>query len=500
MLGRILKTLVILQIFLFANFLYLSAQDRQDARVDAQQNSLQNQDPSSLGRMREPSTEVEIVEPITVPRTIEFEQRVQKAQGSIIAPGLQTQETTSLAVAPITVPRTIEFEQRVEQAQGRILAPAPTKSDKDWLALKEKEKSEKKKLAEKEKAEKESKLTKPIKVVMEPDSVLAAEDREYYIDLGDILDISVWELPKSQEQIVEQKTKVKKDKKDEEYFIDIGDTLDISVWQVPDLSRSEVIVRPDGRISFPLIGDIKAEGLTLTNLGAIITEKLKIYVKNPQVSIMIRHFGNSGITTGTTTERVIGRLDKAIVHSALSQPEVIVRPDGKISFPLIGDIKAEGLTLTNLDNIITERLKTYVSNPEVSIMIKRFGEQTYKVVALGEILSPGVYKFGSPPTITELVASAGGYTKYAVLNSIMVLRGDIRAKPEVIRVNVAQILKSGKLKENILLKPNDIIYVPRSFIGNLNTFMELLQPAFNEYMQTMNARQFHNIIRSKGGG
>ncbi|MDD5553104.1 MAG: polysaccharide biosynthesis/export family protein [Candidatus Omnitrophica bacterium] len=183
----------------------------------------------------------------------------------------------------------------------------------------------------------------------------------------------------------------------------------------------------------------------------------------------------------------------------LSKPEVIVRPDGKISFPLIGDLKAESLTLTQLDASITEKLKAYVKAPEVSVMIKRFGEQANKIVVLGEIFLPGVYKFGGPPSITEVVASAGGYTKYAVLNSIMVIRGDVRTRPEVLRVNFARIIKGSRLRENIFLKPNDIVYVPKSFIGNVNTFLEIFQPAINEYLQTLNARHLQHVVHSKGG-
>jgi polysaccharide biosynthesis/export protein len=197
-----------------------------------------------------------------------------------------------------------------------------------------------------------------------------------------------------------------------EYYIDSGDVLDISVWQIPDLSKSEVIVRPDG----------------------------------------------------------------------------------KISYPLIGDIKAQGRTLTQLDDIITDKLKTYVKAPQVSIMIRSFGAQANKVVVLGEVLSPGVYKFSGPPSIAELIASAGGYTKYAVLNSIMVISGDYRSKPDITRVNFAQVIKNGKLSENIPLKPNDIVYVPRSFIGKMNVFMEVIQPAISEYMQTLDARHFHNVM------
>ena len=134
--------------------------------------------------------------------------------------------------------------------------------------------------------------------------------------------------------------------------------------------------------------------------------------------------------------------------------------------------------------------------PEVSIMIRRFGERgnINKVVIPGEVLGPGVYRFSGPPSIMEVIASAGGYTRYAVLNSIMIISGDVRTKPDVTRVNFAKIIKSGRLQDNIILKPNDIVYVPRSFIGNINTFLEILQPAISEYMQSMNARYFHNVM------
>ncbi len=201
---------------------------------------------------------------------------------------------------------------------------------------------------------------------------------------------------------------------------------------------------------------------------------------------MLRRFGRQ--------EAGIG---KVVARSDLSNSEVIVRPDGKIYLPLIGDIEAEGLTFTQLDNTITEKLKAYVEIPEVSIALKSFGEDTNKVIVLGEVPGPGVYKFSSPPTITEVLASAGGYTKFAVLNSIMVIRGDVRTKPEVTRVNFAQIIKSGKLTENIILKPNDIVFVPRSFIGNINTFLEVFQPAVSAYMQTMNARVLQNTLHKK---
>lgn len=81
----------------------------------------------------------------------------------------------------------------------------------------------------------------------------------------------------------------------------------------------------------------------------------------------------------------------------------------------------------------------------------------------------------------------------------MVIRGDIRTKPEAIRVNLAQILKSAKLSGNVFLKPNDIVYVPRSFIGKVNTFLEIIQHTINEYLQALNASNLHNVVHAKGG-
>lgn len=454
-----IKISIALSALLLYNFPYFSlsfAQEKQEAR----QNYLGEGQAGLQIRSQTPADVFQGVEPIIIQPEIEFMEQVQEG-------------VTSQKVEPLITPSTqqMEFMERVLQEQENILVPSPSKK-----AAEEKEKlTRKKKEGEKEK--KEAGVTKPA-VAEEPVPEIQPEEREYYIDIGDTLDISVWELPLPREKLVRGETEKEEQ---EEYYIDTGDVLDISVWQVPDLSRPEVIVRPDGKISYPLVGDIKAKGFSLTQLDDVITEKLKAYVKNPEVSIMVRRLPG-------------GEIGKVTLRSDLSRSEVIVRPDGKVPYPLIGDINAEGLTFTQLDDIVTEKLKPYVRNPEVSIMMKKFGEQTNKVILLGEIGGPGVYRFNVPPSIIEAVASAGGYTKYAVLNSIMVIRGDIRTKPEVIRVNLAQIIKTGRLTQNIALRPNDIVYVPRSFIGNVNTFLEIIQPAISEYMQTLNARHFQHIV------
>jgi len=158
----------------------------------------------------------------------------------------------------------------------------------------------------------------------------------------------------------------------------------------------------------------------------------------------------------------------------LSKPEVIVRPDGKISLPLISDVQAAGLTLTELDDEITQRYTAYVRNPQVSVMIRNFGGG--KVVVLGEVANPGVYSLSGNMRIVEALALAGDCTKYAVRNNVLVIRGDIHNNPTVISSNILAFLKDAKLSENVLIQPKDVIFVPRSLIGNISAFLQEIAP------------------------
>src|SRR3989338_8788702 len=93
----------------------------------------------------------------------------------------------------------------------------------------------------------------------------------------------------------------------------------------------------------------------------------------------------------------------------------IVRHDGKISFPLLGDIVVKGLTLVQLSQKLNERISSFITNSEVTVSIKQFGGR--KVVVLGAVHSPGVYKPSGEITLLEAIALAQGYTKDAILKN-----------------------------------------------------------------------------------
>ena len=155
--------------------------------------------------------------------------------------------------------------------------------------------------------------------------------------------------------------------------------------------------------------------------------------------------------------------------------EVIVRPDGVISYPLVGDLPAVGLTLTEIDRALTKFLSEYVRNPVVSVAIKRFGGT--KVVVLGEVRLPGVYAPQGGGNALDVIAMAGGFTGDAVRRSTFLVRGGLQ-NPEVYRLNLARVFK-GDLGQNVALQSNDIIYVPKQFMAQFNHVINQLTPTLS---------------------
>jgi polysaccharide export outer membrane protein len=154
--------------------------------------------------------------------------------------------------------------------------------------------------------------------------------------------------------------------------------------------------------------------------------------------------------------------------------EVIVRPDGKISFPLIDDAVAAGLAIPQLRGVITAKLSEFIRYPQVVVSLRAIGGN--KIIVLGEVGHPGVFSLSEQKSVLEAVALAGGFTKDAVLDSVIVIKGGLK-NPQAMRVNLTKALIRANMKENVLLVSQDIVYVPRRFIANLSYFLnQILDP------------------------
>jgi polysaccharide export outer membrane protein len=135
---------------------------------------------------------------------------------------------------------------------------------------------------------------------------------------------------------------------------------------------------------------------------------------------------------------------------------VPVRPDGKISLPLVNDIQAAGLTPSLLRQELTQRLSEYVPSPEVAVIVREVNSATVAVV--GAVRTPGRYGVRSPSTVLELIALAQGFTDFAARDRIVVLRRVGRVDTRI-PFNYRS-LADGSIQENFFVQPGDIIVVP----------------------------------------
>jgi polysaccharide biosynthesis/export protein len=137
--------------------------------------------------------------------------------------------------------------------------------------------------------------------------------------------------------------------------------------------------------------------------------------------------------------------------------DVTVRPDGKISLPLLNEIQAAGLTPAQLRDRIAEEAKKYVEDPTVTVEVKAINSR--KVFILGEIKKAGPYSITGALTVLQLIALAGGLGDYAKGEKITIVRNE-SGKQVSFRFNYKEVLNQQKLAQNIELKPGDTVVVP----------------------------------------
>jgi len=138
---------------------------------------------------------------------------------------------------------------------------------------------------------------------------------------------------------------------------------------------------------------------------------------------------------------------------------VAVRPDGRISLPLIGDVGAAGRTAPQLSEAIAEKLKEFKENPQVSIVVKEVN--SYAIYVLGEVTKPGKYPLKSKTTLLQAITLASGFTPAAARNKIVVFRfGEQGGKDSKIKASYDDIIMRDESPQNIQLKPGDTIVVP----------------------------------------
>jgi len=240
-----------------------------------------------------------------------------------------------------------------------------------------------------------------------------------------------------------------------DYVVGEGDVLDIFVWGVKELNVS-VKVRPDGKITIPGIGDVKASGFTPPGLQKSLTEKLKELVKNPNVTVTVRDITNSKVY-------IFGGGVKSAAYDLNRSTSLLQLLCN------LGDVKSADLkrsyVLRNGKKIKADFHKLFINGDTSEDIVIESNDSIYipllldkSVYVLGAVNAPRFIEYRDGMTVMQAILEAGGFSKFAKQNDTTILRNE-GGKEVIIQVKAKDILNDGDLTQNLKLKPNDYVLV-----------------------------------------
>jgi len=182
--------------------------------------------------------------------------------------------------------------------------------------------------------------------------------------------------------------------------------------------------------------------------------------KTKSANASVRSQAQGGVSAVDESTYVIGPQD-VVEISVWKEAEVSrtlpVRPDGKISLPLLNDVQAAGLTPVQLQAELTEGLKKFITAPQVTVIVREVNSR--RVFVIGEVTHPGAFPMLPSMTVLQAISTAGGFSQYAKLSGIYVLR-DEGGKRTIYPFNYKAVVRGLRAEQNIVLKSGDTIVVP----------------------------------------
>ena len=141
-----------------------------------------------------------------------------------------------------------------------------------------------------------------------------------------------------------------------------------------------------------------------------------------------------------------------------------MRPDGRLSTPLVPEIQAAGRTPSQLAQEIGDRLKRYVLEPTVTVMVKSFvGQSNQQIRVIGEAAQPMSMPYRDGMSVLDVMIEAKGLTRYAAGNRAEIIRRNPVGRSEAIRVRLSDLLRDGDVSQDVLLRPGDTLVIPSSW-------------------------------------
>ena len=269
-------------------------------------------------------------------------------------------------------------------------------------------------------------------------------EHEYELGPGDVLEIVYHYTPKPD-------TKA--------YILSVADVLKVEFAYHPDMNR-ELTIRPDGNITMPMKGAVKALGFTPKQLQEKIQQIYSKEFIDPVVTVTMIQYN-----------RTIDRLKRAITTSARGQSKLTtIRPDGYVSFPVITDVYAAGKTLPEIKKRVQEKYQFQIDNLTITLILKVMNANLAYI--FGEVANPSRFLMEGNETVSQLISRAGGLTDNAERSSVLIISRDKDRRPWGRVVNVKKILYDGDVSQDVILNQYDIVYVPKTKIARANLWVQ----------------------------
>ena len=233
------------------------------------------------------------------------------------------------------------------------------------------------------------------------------------------------------------------------YRLNVRDRIQVQSLSAPEVVNRELIIQPDGTITLPLLGQVRAAGTTLEELSKHLDELFKKQIKDPRITV-------TPLVLNSNLEELRSSVDRRYGQGG-QVSDARVSPDGTIQLPAIGSVPAQGMTLEELEREVKTRYARIVEGLEVTpILLNRAPRFIYVV---GEVKVPGRYTMEGPTTLMQAVALAGSWNVGAQLNNVVVFRRDENWQLMATKVDVRSSLlfKKPCPTGEIWLRDSDIV-------------------------------------------
>lgn len=236
------------------------------------------------------------------------------------------------------------------------------------------------------------------------------------------------------------------------FKIAVDHTVSVKFVSAPQLNETEQ-VRPDGTISLAYLGSVRVVGKTVDELTKELKQRYAKILQDPELYVTVPEFRSAIKELKTdlhTAPRGLSRL-------------VTIRPDGYVTFPLVGDMYVANKTLPEASKELNGKYEKVLQDLHCDLFLQKHSGSF--IYVLGEVKKPGVYRIEKPVSVTAAIARAGSYALGAKMSSVFVVRRHEK-KMIATRLDLKDTMSFSKDSKFFFLQPDDIVYVPKTWLKN----------------------------------